>query len=150
MGLNLGNWMFRPLGHFVLGMFCPLGRFVRGTFCPWDVLSWDVLYVHHNSNIHKNKIIIPRGSSLAGPPSSCPLVPPPRPPGPRPAGQAAVPGQRTGPPGPAGESPGPGAEVAGPGPEGAGVRSGPVPPVAGVGAVGHQAGSQQDTEHHLV
>ena len=47
--LSLGLYVpgtFCPLGRFVPWDVLSLGRFVPGTFCPWDVLSWDVLYVH--------------------------------------------------------------------------------------------------------
>ena len=63
MGLILSLGTFCPLGRFAPGTFCPLGRYIFGTLCPWDVLSlgtfcpwnlmsedvlsWDVLYVHH-------------------------------------------------------------------------------------------------------
>ena len=48
--LSLGA--FCPLGRFILGTFCPWDVLSLGTFCPWDImsedlLSWDVLSVHH-------------------------------------------------------------------------------------------------------
>ena len=44
---------FFSLGRFVPWDVLSLGHFVLGTFCPWDlmsedVLSWDVLSVHHS------------------------------------------------------------------------------------------------------